>query len=289
MSTITNILTHKKLTFFVFLFTVTPRLFSQFTNSFEYLQRTRDTVLMNTDHFYIGFEAGMDFNLGPTSTVAGGPRLETNGVPFGGDDFNFLGHTKGFIGYAYKAHHFEGAIGSMSDRVNVSIVDSVGNNKISLRSSRFYATASVRYFYRFPIKINRLKMMMGAEIGGGFSPPFFQQGAQISTNDTTYLMSASSLTDKRFQMLIGVHARMDIKLRKNLTFILMSSVLFSPLKGSEYSLTYQFPGSTYHNARVAGSILNLNLSVGLKLDFFSHKMKRKTYDKYGIEDPFRDK
>lgn len=262
---------------------------AQFTNSYAYLQRTRDTVLMNTDHFYIGFEAGMDFNLGPTSTIVAGSRIVTNGEPFGMNDFNFLGHTKGFIGYAYKSHHFEGALGSMSDRVNVTLQDSLGNNKIRMHSSRLYVTASVRYFYRFPIKVKRLKMMMGAELGGGFSPPFFQQGAQISTTDTSYLMSASSLTDKRFQMLIGVHGRMDIKIRKNVTFILMSSVIFSPLRGSEYSLTYQYPGNTYQNARVAGSILNLNLSIGLKLDFFSHKKKKETYDKYGIEDPFRDK
>lgn len=264
-------------------------LFAQFTNSYEYLQKTRDTVLMNTDHFYMGFEAGMFFNLGPTSTIASGPRIETNGEPFGLSDFNFLGHTKGFIGYAYKAHHFEGALGSMRDRVNVTLQDSLGNNKISMRSSRLYVTLSARYFYRFPIKIKRLKMMMGAELGGGFSPPFLQQGAQLSTNDTTYLMSASSLTDKRFQMLIGVHGRMDIKLRKNLTFVLMASVIFSPLRGSEYSLTYLYPGSTFQNARVAGSILNLNLSLGLKFDFFSHKKKKQTYDRLGIEDPFRDK
>src|SRR5688500_362247 len=160
-------------TFIVFVLIVNS-VCSQFTKSYQYLKKTRDTVLMNTDHFYIGGEIGLGFNVGPTQTIMGGPRLETNAAPFNGYDFSMITPTKFFAGYAYKAHHFEGSVGLVREHLNFSILDSLGNRVIDHNRSKTYATMTVRYFFRFPMKVPRMKFMMGAEIGGAYHPKFLQ-------------------------------------------------------------------------------------------------------------------
>ncbi len=262
---------------------------TQFTSSYTYLKKTRDTVLMNTDHFYLGGEMGLGFNIGPTATLLAGPNVETNAAPFSRYDFSFITPGKLYIGYAFKNHHFEGAIGMVRERINVSIMDSLGGRAIDYNRSKTYATLTVRYFYRLPIKIPRMKMMIGGEIGGGYHPKFFQSQPHFTINDTSYTVNSSTLQSHDFQLLLGLSGRMDIKIFKNLTLTLVATMIGSPMKGSEYALNYTTPGSTNQTAQIYGSILNINLNAGLKFDFFSHKKKKQTYDKLGIEDPFRDK
>jgi hypothetical protein len=262
---------------------------AQYTPKYEYSKRTRDTVLMNTDHFYVGGELGFGFNLGPTATITPGTRMETNAAPFRSGDFSVTTPTKIYMGYAYKSHHFEGAIGMVRERLNVSILDSLGGRVIDYGRSKTYATLTFRYFYRFPIKIPRMKMMIGAEIGGGWHPKLLQSKPQFSTTDTSYNFSTSSLQSSDFTLLLGISGRMDIKIFKNLSITLVATLIGSPLKGSQYALNYSYPGSANQTAQVYGSILNINLNAGLKFEFFTHKKRKQTYDKLGIEDPFRDK
>jgi hypothetical protein len=261
---------------------------SQFTQSYSYRKKTRDTVLMNTDHFYFGVEVGLGFNVGPTQTITGGPRMETNAAPFSRYDFSMITPGKAFVGYAYKNHHFEGALGMAREHLNFSILDSLGNRVIDHNRSTTFATMTVRYFYRFPIKIPRLKMMLGAEIGGAYHPKFLPAQPHSTINDSSYTLALSTLTPHDFQFVIGLSGRMDIKLAKNLTFMLVGTVIGSPMKGTEYALNYSYPGIVNQTAQVNASILNVNLNVGVKLDFFTHANKKKTYEKYGISDPFRD-
>lgn len=264
-------------------------LHTQNTPKLEYSKTLRDTVLMNTNHFYFGGELGFGFNLGPTATILAGKQMETNAAPFEIYDFSSTSPTKIYIGYAYKSHHFEGAIGMVKEKINISILDSLGGRAIDYNRSKTYATLTARYFYRFPIKIPRMKMMMGAEIGVGYHPAFFQSKSTYTINDTGYTISTSSLINHDFQFILGISGRMDIKLFKNLTLTLVSTLIASPMRGSEYAINYTLPGSTNLTAQVYGSILNINLNAGLKLDFFTHKHKRATYDRLGIEDPYRDK
>ncbi len=273
----------------LFFFAMPMFLQAQFTTSFKYLKATRDTVLMNTDHFYLGGELGFGFNLGPTTTIQAGTRMETNAAPFEMIDFSVITPTKLYAGYAFKSHHFEGSIGMVREKMNISILDSLGGRVIDYNRSKSYATLTVRYFYRFPIKIPRMKMMVGAEIGGGYHPKFLQSKPSFDISDTSYTFSTSTLQAHDFQLLLGISGRMDIKIFKNLTLTLVATMIGSPMKGTEYALNYTYPGSTNQTAQVYGSILNINLNAGLKFDFFTHKKKKETYDKLGIEDPYRDK
>jgi hypothetical protein len=261
---------------------------SQFTKSYGYLKKTRDTVLMNTDHFYFGVEIGLGFNVGPTQTMAGGPRMETNDAPFSFYDFSMVTPSKGFVGYAYKSHHFEGSIGLVREHLNFSIQDSLGNRMIDHNRSKTYATMTVRYFFRFPLKVPRMKFMMGAEIGGAYHPKFLPSQPHSTVNDTSYTLALSTLTPHDFQLVLGLSGRIDIKLAKNLTFTLVGTLIGSPMRGTEYAINYSYPGIVNQTAQVNATILNVNLNAGLKLDFFSHANKKKTYEKYGIGDPFRD-
>ena len=273
------------------LFLVPLSMHAQSTTKVVHLKTLRDTVLMNTNHFYFGGELGFGFNLGPTATIQGGKQFETNAAPFEMYDFSSIYPTKIYAGYAYKSHHFEGSVGMVREKINVSIMDSIGGRAIDFNRSKTYATLTARYFYRFPIKIPRMKMMMGAEIGIGYHPAFFPSKSTytINDNDTGYTISTSSLVNHDFQLMLGVSGRMDIKLFKNLTLTLVSTLIASPMRGSEFAINYTLPGSTNQTAQVYGSILNINLNAGLKFDFFSHKNKRATYDRLNIEDPYRDK
>lgn len=260
-----------------------------FTPDYRTPKHLRDTVLMNTNHFYFGGELGFGFNLGPTATILPGTRMETNAAPFEIYDFSSTTPTKIYLGYAYKSHHFEGAVGLVREKLNVSIVDSLGSRVVDYNRSKTYATLTARYFYRFPIKIPRMKMMVGAEIGVGYHPNIFQSITNLTNTDTSYTFTASTLQIHNFQFMLGISGRMDIKIFKNLTLTLVSTIIGSPLRGTEYALNYSYPGSTNQTAQVFGSILNINLNAGLKFDFYSHKNKKATYDRLNIEDPFRDK
>lgn len=261
---------------------------AQFTQSYAYLKKTRDTVLMNTDHFYIGGEIGLGFNLGATQTIQAGTRMETNAAPFSMFDFSMLTPTKFFAGYAYKSHHFEGAIGIVRDHLNFSIMDDSGNRIIDHKRATMYTTMTVRYFYRFPLRVPRMKFMMGVELGGAYHPKFLKPQTQYTVNDTNYTMAISTLTPRDFQLVLGISGRIDIKLAKNITFTLAGTLLGSPMKGTEYAINYSYPGIINQTAQVNSSILNVNLNAGLIFDFFTHVSKKKTYEKYGIPDPFRD-
>jgi hypothetical protein len=273
---------------FIIIFLIINGGYSQFTQSYKYLKKTRDTVLMNTDHFYIGGEIGLGFNVGPTQTIQGGPRLETNAAPFGRYDFSMITPTKFFAGYAYKSHHFEGSIGLVREHLNFSILDSLGNRVVDHNRSKTYASMTVRYFFRFPLKVPRMKFMMGAEIGGAYHPKFLQSQPHSTINDTSYTLGISTLSLHDFQLILGLSGRIDIKLAKNVTLTLVGTLLGSPMKGTEYAINYSYPGIVNQTAQVNGSILNVNLNMGLKFDFFTHESKKKTYEKYGIGDPFRD-
>jgi hypothetical protein len=262
---------------------------AQTIRTYEYIKATRDTVLMNTDHSYFGGELGLGFNFGPTATIVGGPQIETNVAPFNLYDFSIILPTKLFVGYAFKNHHFEGSIGFVQDRVNVSVMDSLGGRAIDYNRSKPYATFTARYFYRFPIKIPRMKMMLGGELGLGYHSKFFQSKPNFTVNDSSYSLGSSSLQGHDFLLMLGITGRMDIKIFKNLTLTLVSTLIGSPMRASEYALNYTLPGGTNHTAQFSSSVLNVNLNVGLKFDFFTHKKRKQTYDKYGIEDPFRDK
>ena len=272
-----------------FLFCLLPiSLHAQYVPKYEHSKRLRDTVLMNTNHVYIGGELGFGFNIGPTATLQPGSRLKTNGHPFSAYDFSLTTPTKLYIGYAYKSHHFEGSFGMVRERLNISITDSTGGRVIDYNRSKTFATMTLRYFYRFPIRIPRLKMMMGAELGGGYHPKFLQSKPSFHNNDTSYHMSTSTLHSTDFILVLGLSGRMDIKIFKNLTLTLVATLIGSPMRGSSYAINYYYPGITNQTAQVYGSVLNINLNAGLKFDFFTHVSKKATYEKLGIPDPFRD-
>jgi len=256
----------------------------------KYPKQLRDTTLMNTDHFYITLEVGVGFNLGPTVTDSPGDRFETNSAPFGLYDFSMITPTKFNLGYAFKNHHFEGSFGMMRERLNVSILDASGNRAIDYHRNQTYGTVTFRYFYRFPMQIPRLKLMMGAEIGGGYRPTSdMQEKSYTVIRDTGYTFNSSTRWNHDFQLILGISTRMDIKVCKNLTFTLLATLQGSPLKGTEYIFNYTYQGSTNQTAQAHSTLLNLNLNAGIKLDLFCHKNKRATYDRYGMDDPYRDK
>lgn len=256
----------------------------------EYPKQLKDTVLMNTDHFYFTLETGFGLNLGPTVTTVPGDRFETNAAPFSLYDFSMMTPTKFNLGYACKNHHFEGSFGMMRERLNVSILDASGNRAVDYHRNQTYAAFTLRYFYRFPLQIPRLKMMMGAEIGGAFRPETnMQEQSYTVYRDSGYSISSTTRFNHNYQLILGVSTRMDIKICKNLTLTLLATVQGSPLRGTEYIFDYTYQGSTNQTAQVHSTLLNLNLNAGLKFDLFCHKKKRATYDYYGIQDPFRDK
>jgi hypothetical protein len=260
------------------------------TTYIHYPRQLKDTVLMNTDHFYLVTEVGLGFNLGPTVTTSPGNRFETNAAPFDLYDFSAITPTKFNIGYAYKNHHFEGSIGMLRERLNISLLDGAGNRVVDYHRNQTYGSLTFRYFYRFPMQIPRLKLMMGAEIGGAFRPDNVMQEKSYSVyRDTGYVLNSYISEFHNFQLVLGISSRMDIKLCKNLTLTLLATILGSPLRGTEYTFVYSYPGSTNQTAQVYSTLLNLNLNAGLKLDLFSHAKKRETYDRLGIQDPFRDK
>jgi hypothetical protein len=287
--------THKIFLLLLFAFSFTQATRAQYLKHYDstyviYPKELKDTVLMNTDHFYVGAEIGLGFNVGPTATIQQGDRLSTNAAPFDVYDFSPYAPTKLFLGYAYKSHHFEGSLGMLRERLSVSILDGSGNRAVDYHRNQTYASLTFRYFYRFPIRIPRLKMMIGGEIGGAYradSP--MQEKSTTTFRDTGYTLAPSITNVNNFQLVLGISGRMDIKLCKNLSLTLLATVLGSPLRGTEYMFNYTYQGSTNQTAQVYSSILNVNLNAGLKFEFFSHKKKRATYDKYGIQDPFRDK
>ncbi len=256
----------------------------------EYSRELKDTVLMNTDHFYITLETGFGFNLGPTVTTQAGNRFETNAAPFDLYDFSMSTPTKFNLGYAYKSHHFEGSFGMMRERLNVSILDANGTRIVDYRRNQTYGSLTFRYFYRFPIRIPRLKMMIGGEIGGAYRPDgYMQENAYSVIRDTGYTINGTNRTNHNFQLVLGVSACMDIKLCKNVSLSLLATLQGSPLRGTEYLFNYTYQGSTNQTAQVYSTLINLNLNAGVKIDLFCHKKKRETYDKYQIQDPYRDK
>ncbi len=285
----------KHFAFFLVLWIFTQMVHAQYTgdNNTTYIRppkQVRDTVLMNTDHFYIVVETGFGLNLGPTATIQPGARFETNAAPFDSYDFSMITPTKLNVGYACKSHHFEGSYGLMRERLNISLLDGSGNRVVDYHRNQTYVSLTFRYFYRFPMRIPRLKMMMGAEIGGAYRPDYMMQEKSYTIyRDTGYTINSIQRIDHNFQLALGISTRMDIKLCKNLTLTLLATIIGSPLRGTEYIFNYSYPGSTNQTTQVYSSLLNLNLNAGLKLDFFSHKKKRETYDKYGMQDPFRDK
>lgn len=286
---------YKLILMYLAVFGITAVLSSQSTpckdlTYIEYPRQLKDTVLMNTDHFYLTVEMGLGFNVGPTVTTSPGNRLETNAAPFDAYDFSMIAPTKFNFGYACKNHHFEGSFGMLRERLNVSLVDGAGNRTLDYHRAQTYSSITFRYFYRFPMSIPRLKMMMGAEIGGAFRPDNpMQEKAYTVYRDTGYTFNSYIRETHDFQLVLGISTRMDIKLCKNLSLTLLATVLGSPLRGTEYTFVYSYPGSTNQTAQVYSTLLNVNLNAGLKLELFSHKKKRETYDRYGIQDPFRDK
>jgi hypothetical protein len=253
-------------------------------------KQLRDTVLQYTNHFYFTVEVGFGFNLGPTTTITGNDRFETNAAPFDLYDWSMISPTKFNVGYMYKNHYFEGSFGMLRERMNISILDDAGNRMIDYRRAQTYHSFTLRYFYAFPYNIPRLKLMLGAEVGGAYRPDGgLQESSSTVFRDPNYGITAGIRAQNNFQLILGVSTRMDIKLCKNLSLNLLATLIGSPLRGTEYTFVYSYPGSPDNVAQAYASLLNVNLNAGLTLDLYCHKDKRKTYDYYDIGDPYRDK
>ncbi len=273
------------------------------------LKKFKAWVLNHTDHGYFGVEGGITFNFGPTNVRNGNhDYIEpiNNSLALG--NIGFVNHPRFFAGYAWKKHYFEGVLGSMSDRTRFLLKDSLMNDLYKFSTENTYSTISFRYLYNYtPFKSNVIKFLIGAELGyalrsiivntpgggsgGGGGGIFNPQPYSVVSfvNNVGYFVDIQNNQMHVHQFFVGVNSRIDFKIKKNLTMFLNGTFLSIIQNGEMYKTTLRFPGGTEYVAIPAGSGLNMFLHYGIKFDFFTSKKKRETYDKLGIEDPFRDK
>lgn len=269
------------------------------------LKKFKARVLNHTDHGYFGIESGISLSFGPTNLNKGKhDYIEVGCVDFGqsnSQDFRFNSLPRIFGGYALKRHYFEGVLGSMTDRTNFCLKDSLKNPLLEFSTYNRYFTLGFRYLYNWtPFKSNVVKMLIGPEVGyavrteGGPG-----SSMQNIFNPTPAIIFADNINGNSIliqnnnmhihQIYVGLNARIDFKVKKNLTVFLNGLFQAIIQNGEMYRTLLMFPGGTEYVAVPAGSGVNMNFNAGLKFDFFSSKKKRETYDKLGIEDPFRDK
>jgi hypothetical protein len=269
------------------------------------LRKFKAGVLNNTDHTYFGIEGGILLNFGPTNLNKGKhDYIEKGCIAFGQQesrDIGFLLNPRFFAGYAFKKHYFEGVMGGMNDRTNFCLKDSLLNNILSFSTFNSYSTIGFRYMYNYtPFKSNVIKMLIGPEVGYAvrnlnannfFGSLSFTTAPQIiyfdTINGTQVQIQNNNMHVHQFY--VGINSRFDFKVKKNLTIFINGLFQAIIQNGEMYRTSLKFPGGTEYVAVPAGSGINMNFNAGLKFDFFSSKKKRETYDKLGIEDPFRDK
>lgn len=270
------------------------------------LKKFKARVLNQTDHGYFGVEGGITFNFGPTNVRNGKhDYIEPINNSLASGNVGFVNYPRFFAGYAWKKHYFEGVLGSMGDRTRFLLKDSLMNDLYKFSTENTYGTISFRYLYNYtPFKSNVIKFLIGAEVGyairalvvgtpgtgmgGGIFNP--QPYSVVSfVNNDGYFVEIQNNQMHIHQFFVGVNSRIDFKIKKNLTMFLNGTFLSIIQNGEMYRTTLRFPGGTEYVATPAGSGLNMFLNFGMKFDFFASKKKRETYDKLGIEDPFRDK
>lgn len=247
------------------------------------INKLKKRVLNNTDHSYFGFEIGMLLNMGSTTCITPGfeGNLNNDAVWEMPLDYVPAQNFKLFAGYAHKNHRFEVGFGALKGKIRVQDYGYLTH----------FGNLTLRYYYGLPIKSNIFKLLVGPEIGFAFRMPidgldsapyvnyYIQQG-------NYYPLTGIAGGSPFFKMSFGINARLDIKLAKNLTFIFQTNLGTAVPNGAYFRFSPN-PGFPQFDSEYKNSIINLNINVGLKFDFFSEKNKQKTYDALGIKDPYK--
>lgn len=240
-------------------------------------------VLNNTDHFYFGLETGVVFMLGEPTAITPGAESNVSSanqsrMSFRGD-YSFIETSKIYVGYAFKAHHFELANGGIVGKMYVYDA----NNLKTWSHPTMHGTLMFRYYYRIPIKSNFVKLLLGPELGWAYR---MNSIFEIGSNNTTEVRALIEHSPANHNIIGGINTRLDFKLAKNLTFNFQVNYCAAFPNKSEFRLyenpyDLNSPFTAYNN-----SIMNLNLSFGLKFDFFIKKKKQQTFDQLGIQEPY---
>lgn len=248
-------------------------------------------MLEDVDHGYIGIQDGIGLNIGGSKITNGDQSIELIEPNTVSLDFNrgisFIGTTKLFIGYSYKKHKFETTLGFILDRVNFTALNQFKLPFVRYHFEHRYTTLGLRYYYEIPEKIKGMKLLAGVEAGVAFRGklPIIESFNDGNGN----IISIGNKNIHLTQFYMGIHPRMDIKIVKNVSLVLQSSVLFMFQYGELYDLSYVIVGDpVVKNFTIASSVINLNFHAGLKFDFYSHKTKLNHYKKLGVKDPYSD-
>lgn len=240
-------------------------------------------VLHKTDHFYFGMETGVVFLLGePTGATAEAQQniLDAKPSKLGFRlGFSFIETSKCYVGYAFKSHNFELASGGIMGIVYAR-VRPYGPNKFY---PTMHGTLMVRYYYRLPIRSHFVKLLIGPELGWAYRMPSIFSGYKSPESPTYPLVEHAPAYHN---LVAGINIRADLKLAKNCTFNFQINYCAALPNRSEFRL-YEDPYPTSPYTTYYNTIMNLNLSFGLKFDFYSKKKKQQTFEKLGIEDPYK--
>jgi hypothetical protein len=252
-------------------------------------RQLKHLVLNNTDHGYFGMETGMFFLPGDATAVTPGAQqyVGSDGRITPYIDYSFLETSKIYVGYAYKAHYFELCGGGIRGKIRLfkNTYPKFNDGDVT-----HYGTILIRYYYKLPIKSKRLKFLIGIETGLAYRFPidYFIKGEKtvISPYPSSYPLVEMNMETKKANMVMGINARLDIKLNKNLTFTSQINFCGAFPNNSVYRL-YDYPGDPSSNyTEYINSIMNLNISFGLKFDFYSKKKKQQTFEELKIGNPY---
>lgn len=274
-----------KLFTFLVLVVFTKVSFSQlnlYPKSSKDTRKLKHLVLNNTDHFYLGMETGIVFLLGEPTAITQGAETNLTGswtsrFTFR-NNYSFLETSKLYIGYAYKSHYFELATGGILGKMAVYDASAT---RVWVYPT-LYGTLMFRYYYRLPIKSNFIKLLLGAELGWAY-----RVKSIFEDNNNTETKSLVEYNPINHNLMGGINTRLDMKLAKNCTFNFQVNFSAAFPNRSEFRLLDNPSDQNSTYSAYLNSIMNLNISFGLKFDFYSKKKKQQTFEKLGIEDPYK--
>ncbi len=248
----------------------------------------KNRVLNNTDHGYFGIDGGIALDFSTISAVESNDEsaVDNNFTGSFNEEFILFQNFRVFGGYKWRSHYFELAYASY--HTNGRIKNSVD------AENNYYGAIQLCYYYQLPIKSTFINLLIGPEIGWAFRVKGAgESGSGYYINGfyypSPYFRSKSpQLNDNIKNIVGGVSVQSDFKLRRNFTLFTKINVTYIHIFNDKY--IYAVPGGPpgsqppYFDPKTNW---NLNLSFGLKFDFFSKKKKQQTFDQLGIEDPYK--
>ena len=249
--------------------------------------RLKNRVLNNTDHFYFGVETGVLFDF--SKTIANDPAYngwEDN--QFRGtiwQDIAPLANRRIYIGYKWKSNFFE--LGYCGYHGYARVFDKLDSNQPLVSCSHFFGALQFGYYYRIPFKSDFWNFKVGPELGWAFvefglpAYDYQEHGDPPPTLDNYAYPYANMVLGFSLINEFRISRKVNIVSRVNIAYI------YGEYIGAYYRHLNLGGPTTFTTTYFEFFPLNLNFTFGLKFDFFSQKKKQQTFDKLGIEDPYK--